>query len=363
MERSKPKVIIYTAGNTKSTAVVVRSLKKMDPEITKVKILPELVTAFQDDAFDLLIGMLIDEEENTFRKTMDYISGQMDATVVCVIGKHASEPHPCVDFCLPPVILEYPEILESFWEGTITISRREKNKNELSAMLTHDLRSPLQSVLGYLELLQNEIFGPMNEGQHQILSNAVSLSEVIINLLEELSQVFQYESKEFIIQKSLLTVKDFLDDVLRALWIQADKKNIKFIPQIATGLPDVNADKLGIQRVLMNLLTNAISFSPVNSVVRIEVLLIPSPSGKRMIQFKIVDSGPGIPVEYMDHVFDKYYRLKDKKPGRKKGFGLGLYVCKIIVEAHQGQIGMYNNREGGSTFYFSLPAHITEGAG
>jgi signal transduction histidine kinase len=352
-------VIIHTGHQADFTAKVIKALKRYDTDIIKVKSITDLVQAFQEESFDILLVSL-DGIATPFQIIKEQMSGQLESTLIIGLGKIPSEIVQEIDICIFPEFIENKDILESIIDGIIRLARKEKNRSELSAMLLHDLRSPLQSIIGYLELLQNDIFGEMNEGQHQILSNALSLGDVTVNLLEELSQVFQYESKDFSVQKSHIKIKDTMDDVLRALWIQADKKNIKFVPQVAAQLPDLYADKLAIQRVLINLLTNAINFSPENGLVRIEVLSASSLTPKQHVLFQIMDSGPGIPAEQIDLIFDKYNRLRNKKAGRKKGFGLGLYVSKLIVEAHDGQIGIHNNREGGSTFYFTLPAYRNE---
>lgn len=327
-------------------------------EVRKVRTIPELVKAFQEDSYDILM-IPVNGNAKKIEKIRKELADRLDSTMLIGVGKVSSEILQEIDICIFPEFVENKMILETVFEGIIRLARREKNRSELSAMLLHDLRSPLQSIIGYLELLQNDVFGEMNEGQHRILSNALSLGDVTVNLLEELSQVFQYESKDFRVQKSRINIKDFIDDVLRALWIQADKKNIKFVPQVASNLPDVYADKLAIQRVLMNLLTNAITFSPENGLVRIDVMEVVT-AHKPHILFQIIDTGPGIPSDRIDEIFDKYNRLKNKKAGRKKGFGLGLYVSKLIVEAHEGQIGIHNNREGGSTFHFTLPSYKKE---
>jgi signal transduction histidine kinase len=106
---------------------------------------------------------------------------------------------------------------------------------------------------------------------------------------------------------------------------------------------------------VINLVSNAINHSPEDSVVRLNVQKIEKSEQSCMIQFKVIDSGKGINSDQMKNIFNKFYRAKDTI-SQKKGYGLGLYISKLIVEAHDGKIGAFNNREGGMTFYFSLPA-------
>ena len=168
--------------------------------------------------------------------------------------------------------------------------------------------------------------------------------------MSELGQVYQFEKNEFELQKTTLDVKLLLDETLRALWVQADRKNIKFIPKIDSSLPELNADGMTIQRVLNNLVHNAIKFSPENSTVRIQVTAM-----EKEVEFRIIDSGPGLAEDQIPLIFNKFYRITDRKDWQK-GQGLGLYICKLIIEAHQGKIRVENNPNIGTTFTFCLPA-------
>jgi len=173
-------------------------------------------------------------------------------------------------------------------------------------------------------------------------------------MLNELGDVMRFENKTFKLVKSKFKVKELLQEVVQALWIQADKKNIKFSISVSDEKRLIFADRLALNRVFTNVLSNAIRFSPKDSAVRIECLSTISSDGKTNCQVKITDSGPGIKEEDASLIFDKFYRLRRLKTS--KGFGMGLYVSRLFVEAHGGKIGVYNNREGGSTFHFQIPA-------
>ena len=158
------------------------------------------------------------------------------------------------------------------------------------------------------------------------------------------------EKNQFELLKSKLNLKELMEETLRALWVQADRKNIKFTSKIAPDLPGIVAYNFAMQRLLNNLIYNAIKFSPENGTVRIEV----QPSDNNSVQFQIVDSGPGLPEEQVDQVFEKFFRIIDYKH-KQKGQGLGLYICKLIAEAHGGTIKAENNIDSGMTFTFTIP--------
>ena len=332
---------------------LVEILSAEDVTITTAIDRKQIIAAFEEESFDIFV-CLNDSGDKETREVIDTFLRHSTSMITCKIGDRDENEDPNCDFFIQKSCLSEEHSLRIFFRNIIKFTKRQKTQSELASLLLHDLRSPAQSMVGYLELLEKEIFGELNEGQHQILRNAINLSDRTIYLMEELSQVYRFEQKEFVLNKTKIHLREFIDAALRTLWVQADKKEIKFVPQITKDLPEIMADGPALERVLVNLLTNAVKFSPEKGTVRIYVERSETFLGEPSIRFRIVDSGEGIPSERLNVIFDKYYRLS---AGRKqsKGMGLGLYISKLIVEAHGGQIGAYNNREGGSTFYFNLP--------
>jgi len=309
----------------------------------------ELHAHLDQNVYDLIF-LMCKKNKKEIKDIVHFARESNPASSICVISE-INEIADCdADYQFGYSDLENDRFLLSVYRHAI----QKKNQAELSAMLIHDLRSPLQSLMSYLELIENEVFGEINSGQHKMISHALSLSEDMQGLLEELSKIYQYEQKSYVFSMEKTPLKSLLDMVLPALWVLADKKNIKFNPQIVSDLPVVKIDNQAIYRVLVNLVSNAINHSPENGVVRLNVQLIEKNEQPSFVHFKVIDSGKGIDSEKINYIFDKFYRVSDKT-AKKSGYGLGLYISKLIVEAHGGTISAYNNREGGMTFYFTLP--------
>ena len=354
MEFAKPRIIVFD-NQKKLSHKFISALEDRGEkiELTCVDSIKQLKSAFSDQVFDLLFHFT-DKDTQKYNKSFDQIKSENPTLLICSVGNVEKFPETGHDFYISKLELKTDEIIDCSIDNILNIVSRDKTQNELSAMLLHDLRSPTQSIIGYLELLEKGVFGEINDGQRQILRSALNLSDTLIDLLEELSKVFQFERKEFQPLKTEIPLKEFIDETLRSLWVQADKKNIKFVPSVSQNLPNIYADRNALLRVVINLLTNAINYCPENGTVRIFVQPGESHAKTDMIHFRINDSGPGIPSEDLDFLFDKYFRVERHRQ-KSKGYGLGLYLSKLIIEAHEGQIGAYNNREGGSTFYFNLP--------
>ncbi|HID40498.1 MAG TPA: hypothetical protein EYP36_13455 [Calditrichaeota bacterium] len=345
--------VLVHSSNKKTLDILSSILSGDDIKVTTVATNKDIKEAFENENFDIFICQNDPLEKETEQLVSTFLS-HYHSMLTCKIGDEENLGDFNCDFFIRTKDLSDEHNLQVLLRNVITFAKKQRIQSELAALLLHDLRSPAQSIIGYLELLEKEIFGELNDGQHQILQNAVTLSDRLIYLLEELSQIYRFEQKDFALNISRIQLREFIDIALRTLWVQADKKNIKFVPQIAKDLPVISADGLALERVLINLLTNAIKFSPEKGTVRIYVDKSENYLGEPSIRFRIADSGEGIPTERLNAIFDKYYRLKADRR-QTKGMGLGLYISKLIVEAHGGQIGVYNNREGGSTFYFTLP--------
>jgi signal transduction histidine kinase len=307
----------------------------------------------ENGKFDLFI-VLLDEPNEEIHEFINLIHQYSPAMLTSYIGPIPKINNLAIDFVLDGMVFQHEACLPQYLQNVTRMAHKIRIQTELSAILIHDLRSPTQSIIGYLELLDNQIFGEMNEGQLRMIQNATYLSEHLTYILEQLSQVHLFERKEFLLDKTPINMKECADRAIRSLWIQADKKEIKFVPQIPSSIPDIFADGPRLERVLINLITNAVNYTPEKGTIRISAEVTESSSQVPSITFRVIDSGPGVPENELDFIFDKYYRVKGKVR-KHKGFGLGLYISKLIIEAHNGRIGAVNNREGGSTFFFTLP--------
>ena len=147
----------------------------------------------------------------------------------------------------------------------------------------------------------------------------------------------------------MLNINDILKDVLLSIWVQADQKNIKIHKNIESDIPNILGDVAKIQRVLMNLLHNAIKFSPERGDISVSV----KQKTQTHVQVSVSDTGPGIENKYKKKIFNKYFHASQNKQS-ENNFGLGLYIAKSIIDTHGGKIWVENNPETGATFHFTL---------
>ncbi len=293
----------------------------------------------------------IDNPEGTFdyQGLSDFLNNFSPHTIVINFGK--SPPHlPSLNGNLFFATSRGQEIeLASFFYNIGESFKRAKTRTELAAMLIHDVRSPLNSLIAYIDLLLNQTFGKLNEGQLNFLEKAMNLGDQILDMLEDINEVYKNEQYTFTLDEEVFPINKVLDQALVGLWVQADSKNIKITKDIPADLPRLIGDTYQIQRIFTNLIENAIKYCPENAHIQIKA----SRHSKKFGLFSIIDNGGGIPEEKLKKIFIRSFRGDDRET--VKGTGLGLYICKIIVKAHGGKIWAENNDIGGVTFHFILP--------
>lgn len=221
-------------------------------------------------------------------------------------------------------------------------------KDEWLSTASHDLKNPLGTIMLMAALLRHEI-SPTNEKALAYLSNidtsAHQMRELIINLLDlaRLEAPVALEIKPH-------DIVDLLKDVCREIKARADEKGVFLTCNITANDIICRFDKLRVRQVLLNLLSNALKYTPPLGHITIELM---TEDGEVLIQ--INDTGIGIPENDLDHIFERFYRVEDEAHQAIEGTGLGLAICQTIIDQHHGRIWANSEVGVGSSFYFTLP--------
>ncbi len=226
--------------------------------------------------------------------------------------------------------------------------RLERMKQEVVAMVSHDLRSPLTSIQAMFDLLEAGVLGELNDkGEDKIRRSSASLNR-LISMINDLLDMEKLESGMFELDLSETPFSTLAAHAREGIQTSAEQKKIKV--QISDSDASVYCDGDRIVRVLINFLSNAIKFSPENTTVKIE---LSQPAG--FTQISVNDQGKGIPTDKLETVFERFKQVERADETTKGGSGLGLAICKAIVDAHHGDIGVSSEIGQGSTFWIRLP--------
>ncbi len=221
-------------------------------------------------------------------------------------------------------------------------------RNDLIAMVYHDLRSPLANVTASLDILSTLQVGENEETAASLLNIALRSSDRIQRLLNSLLDSYRLEAGQSIVNLKEINPNTLINEVLDIIHTTIESKTQKMTLDIQENLGSISVDPDMIRRVLINLAENASKFSPVDANIVIGAKTLDS-----KILFWVADDGPGIPIEDQERVFDKFSRLK--MSGSAKGMGLGLAFCRLAVTGHGGNIWVESTPGKGSCFFFNLP--------
>ncbi|MFH1283055.1 MAG: ATP-binding protein [bacterium] len=236
----------------------------------------------------------------------------------------------------------------------ITLEKElDQIKNDFLHSITHDLRNPMTSIRGFVKFLIDGIGGPINEQQSKMLQTVDRASARLLNMINDILDIAKIESKKFEIELVPLDIKELALHAQEIYRPQIEKKNIDFQLDFPENYPTIMADHNLIDRVIQNLTSNAIKFSP-ETEGKITIKLMDE---EKHLIVSVIDNGPGIPKEYLDKIFDKFQQVQGQ---RKGGTGLGLTICKFILEAHKGNIWAESESENGSRFIFYISKNLTK---
>ena len=225
----------------------------------------------------------------------------------------------------------------------------ERMKQEFVSMVSHDLRTPLTSVQAAITLLISGAGGQLSANGVEILNMADDNIGRLIALINDLLDIEKMESGKLQLNISPTSLQSVFDSSVNAVqgFARTQQINIEVQP---TDL-HIEADADRIVQIVVNLVSNAIKFSPKNSTVTIEASAV-----DETVEIRVLDQGRGVPEEQRKTIFDRFQQVNANDAAEKQGSGLGLAICKAIVEGHGGTIGVSPGAKGGSIFWFKLPA-------
>ncbi|MEZ5359729.1 MAG: HAMP domain-containing sensor histidine kinase [Candidatus Zixiibacteriota bacterium] len=229
------------------------------------------------------------------------------------------------------------------------LKRTDVLRRELIANVSHDLRSPLASINAYLETILIKYDALTNDQKKKYLETSLNNINNLNKLVSQLFELSKLDARQIEPQLEPMAISELVQDVVMKFTPSAEKKKIRFTANLDKSLPMVRADIGMIERVLSNLIDNAIRYTPENGEIRVEPTRFNS-----HVRVTVSDTGTGIPAEHLPYVFDRFYRGERTGDETSGGVGLGLAIAKRIVSLHNGDIKVESQPNHGTSFYFDL---------
>ncbi len=254
---------------------------------------------------------------------------------------------------------EFSRLSRSYRSMVQQLAELDKLKAEFVSVASHELKTPINVVTGYLQLLEEGVYGDLNPRQREICLLLETQSQSLARLVHQLLDVSRFEAGGGRLETRSVDLDRFLTELENSFSVLAIQRNIEFEITRGSDLPTVvEWDEDRISEVIGNILSNAFKFTEKGGSVALSVYNVDG-----SISMEVRDTGAGIPRENLPHVFEKFYQAANQEGVSIKGTGLGLAIAREIVEAHKGTIGVKSTVGVGTTFFITLPHKVATGRG
>jgi len=252
-------------------------------------------------------------------------------------------------------------------EGNVIASRSEivditkhkkldQLKDDFIGLVSHELRSPMTVIMGAINTVLSEGAHLSEEETRQLLKDAALESETLSHLLGNLLELSRVQAERLVLHAEAIDVNRVIQEAIEG--VKRQSSTHQFVVSAPQKLPPVYADPLRLERIIYNLLENAVKYSPQGREIKVTVK-----PDKEQLVIGVSDRGVGISPVDQAKLFAPFQRLEESRPGGARGVGLGLLVCQRLVEAHGGRIWVESKPGRGSTFFFTLPLKPATAAG
>jgi signal transduction histidine kinase len=251
-------------------------------------------------------------------------------------------------------VIREVEQKDKLQELTNRLKALDQQKDVFISMAAHELRAPMTAIKGYVSMVLEGDTGDIPEKARGFLADANNINDRLIRLVNNMLNVSRIEEGRMVYQIE----DENLSQVVRAVFSQfapeAERKGLEYKLEIPTKLKDrVKVDPDRVQEIIGNFLSNAVKYTD-TGFVKVKMVQ----SGRNFIRVEVIDSGPGISKEEQSKLFQKFHRV-ESNVGKTTGTGLGLYICKLLVEKFNGRMGVDSEVGSGSKFWFELPLLVS----
>ncbi|AIE84573.1 putative histidine kinase [Fimbriimonas ginsengisoli Gsoil 348] len=241
-------------------------------------------------------------------------------------------------------------LTEQLQQNLTRLQDLERLRDDLTHMVVHDLRTPLTSLIAGMQSMDG--VGDLNDDQREMMQIAIDGGATLLGMVNDLLEVSQMEAGSMQLEYGEVDPYALIAEATAQVASLLQGKGLRLVTELSPGLSPFRGDESKLRRILVNLLGNAIKFTPSNAEITVAIRQTDDSAG---LLFSIRDHGEGIPAEAFERIFEKFGQVESRKNGRKMSTGLGLTFCKLATEAHGGNIGVESMPGIGSTFFFTIP--------
>ena len=254
-----------------------------------------------------------------------------------------------------------------------TLKALEQEREDFVSMLSHDLKTPITAIVGSLDLVRDGRLGPVNSEQREYLDSAVESCTEMVDMIDTLLDIHKFEAGKMVMVFKAEDLNQLIQKTISRFRPMADRADIKLFATVKEPLPQLQIDRAKFLRLISNLISNSLKFTPDGGEIEIGAALVRAtndlkkripeqnyptpelPAKGRVLQIFVRDTGSGIAQEDLVTIFDRFVQARTRRKGKSGGSGLGLAFCRKVMDAHHGYIWAESQAGKGSTFFILIP--------
>ena len=299
--------------------------------------------AFVDSPTPELLGVL-----QKGRAILASFEGEKGTQVLAIFGHEGEQP------ISEARMSAITKLMSDALNGSAAKELRQRQESEVEflAGLGHELKTPLNAIIGFASLLERQI---RDEELLEEVEMITMSSQKLLALIDDLIDSYKIQAGKLVLHREHYNINEILANSVETIRVIADERNIRVRTFLDTNIPDFNIDVKRLQQVMVNLLGNAVKFVPSGGEI-----IVRSNAESDMARIQVADTGEGIPAEVVPYIFERYKQAEGSESRDVRSAGLGLALCRDFVEMHGGEISVTSEQKKGSCFEFTLPFHFDE---
>jgi two-component system cell cycle sensor histidine kinase PleC len=248
------------------------------------------------------------------------------------------------------------ELAQKYQEEKMRAEGANTAKSEFLANMSHELRTPLNAINGFSEIMVHEMFGPLGDRRYkEYAQDILSSGQHLLALINDILDMSKIEAGKMSLSLDWMAIDDVVGDVARLMRNRADAANLVLATSVPPGLPEIEADYRAVKQILLNLISNAIKFTPAGGRIDVKVWSLGEETSDHRLQISVCDTGIGIAQEDIGRLAKPFEQIETQHAKAQAGSGLGLALTKSLVELHGGVFELESEPGLGTTVSFTLP--------
>ena len=337
------------AGNVTAARMTVSAFHALDGSVLDRKILESFVPIQGADGHQLIISIYSDSTGYQF-----ILRGNLAILIAVVVGALFAVLAMLIFYVGRDRVLAEQQGKHAALAETARLAEEASRlKSRFVASMGHELRTPLNAIIGFSEAMKAKLFGPLGSAKYEDYAGAIHTSgRHLLAVVDDILDMARIDAGKLALNETVFSLRAALSNCAAVIGVEAERRGQKLAVRIPEALPDMRGDEAKINQIVLNLLSNAVRYTPRGGALMLAI----EPRHDGAITVSVSDTGIGIPADQLERVFEPFRQVDDARVRKSGGLGLGLNIAKAFADLHQAELGLASVVGRGTTARLVLPA-------